>query len=79
MSTEYTLLTAEDKIQIIKDRIRSLEFQLFNLELAISEQESKATPDATNIDIINLQIADLKSQISELLNKKQELSSTITE
>jgi len=79
MPTEYTLLTAEDKIQIIKDRIRSLEFQLFNLELAISEQESKVTPDATNIDITNLQIADLKSQINELLNKKQELSSTITE
>lgn len=77
MSTEYTLITAEDKIQVIKERIRNLEFQMFNSELTISEQEAKVVPDQQNIDIANSRITDLKSQIDELLTKKQLLSDTI--
>jgi hypothetical protein len=60
----YTELTDQDKVSIVKNRIRNIEYSIFDLGLSKIEAENSTTPeDATAIET---QIAGKKVQLALL-------------
>lgn len=65
-----TLLTKEDKISIIDQHKRNLEYSKYNIEISILEENSVKVP---NKDVIN----SLNDQTEEINNKLAALDAEI--
>ena len=61
-----TLLSNEEKTGIINQHLKNLQYSKFNVELAIIEENAKATPDADTLASVNAQLADIESRIEAL-------------
>ena len=59
-------LTAADKIAVIHSHIKNINYNKFNAELVIVEENATASPDATKISDANAQIAEANVQIEAL-------------
>ena len=61
-----TLLTKEEKINIINSHKRSLLYSQYNLEVDLIQENAKTTVDPENLATINSQIAESQKQIDAL-------------
>jgi hypothetical protein len=65
MMTEIGL-TNEDKIGVITSHIKNLQFNKYNAEITIVEENAVASPSADNIARANSTIANAELQIAAL-------------
>jgi hypothetical protein len=57
-----TLLTNADKLSVVNQHIKGIDFQLYNLELDLLEANAEATPNAENISSINARVTSLNAK-----------------
>ena len=60
----YTILTNDEKAAIADSAVRSLEFQMYALELDLVAENAKATPDADRVSLLTTSISEKQSQIA---------------
>jgi hypothetical protein len=65
-----SLITNEEKLTLINDRIKTLQYFLFEAELGLAEENAGSSPSPEKIADLNDQIADLESKIDTMLAKK---------
>jgi hypothetical protein len=68
-----TLLTNADKLSVVNQHIKSIDFQLYNLELDLLEANAEATPNAENISSLNVRVASLNAKRAVLAAEALEL------
>lgn len=61
-----TSLTNSDKLSVVNQHIKSIDFQLYNIELDLLEANAEATPNAENISSINGRITSLTAKRAKL-------------
>lgn len=59
-------LSNEEKISVINQHIRNLEFNKYNLDVSLIEENAMPIPNQATIDSINLQISEANAKISVL-------------
>ena len=59
-------LTAEDKIAVINTHIKNINYNKFNAELVIIEENASTSPSATKISDANATIEEADAQITAL-------------
>ena len=59
-------LTNEEKVSIITQHIRNLEFNKYNLNVSLIEEQALAIPNQATIDSVNLQISEANTKITAL-------------
>ena len=67
-----TTLSKEDKIALINQHKRNLDYSKYNLELSIIEENALTSPSTAALDGLNAQIAEINSKLTAL---DQELDS----
>lgn len=61
-----TLLTNEEKINIINSHMKNLGYNKFNLEVSVIEENAKTSPVAETLSSLNSQISEINAQITAL-------------
>lgn len=69
------ILTNDEKIIIINQHVRTLEYSLYNIELDILEAEADDTPDAEHIAGKTAALAEVQRKIDTLNAEKTALES----
>jgi hypothetical protein len=71
------MLNNEEKISVVDSRIRSLEYNKYNLQLSLIEENAVSIPNEDSIEsienqmnLVNLKIAALQSEKSELTEEE---------
>jgi hypothetical protein len=64
--TEFTRLSQEDKISILNERIRALEYNLYNLQVGLIEENARENVIQENIDNISSEILETNRCIDAL-------------
>lgn len=59
-------LTNEEKISIINSHLKNLEYNKFNIEMSIIEENAKSTPDSSTLSSLNSQVSEIDVQIAAL-------------
>ena len=67
-------LTAEDKIAVINSHIKNINYNKFNAELVIIEENASAEPSSTKISDANATISESNAQIAALEAQIEALS-----
>jgi hypothetical protein len=67
-------LTAAEKIAVINSHIKNINYNKFNAELVIIEENATASPDAAKISDANANIAEANAQIAALEAQIEALS-----
>jgi len=68
-----TLLTNADKLSVVNQHIKGIDFQLYNLELDLLEANAEVTPNAENISSINGRVTSLNAKRAVLAAEALEL------
>ena len=66
-------LTNEDKLSIIDQHIRSIDYSLFGAQLDLIEANAVSSPDAALISGINDRVANATSKKSALVSERAKL------
>ena len=61
-----SILTNEEKIAIVTQHIKNVEYAIYNLDLSIIEENSVSSTDATKITSLTAQLNDTKAQKTAL-------------
>lgn len=69
-----SVLTNEDKLDIINQHLRSIDYAIYNAELDKLEAEAVENPEAGVIDTLTTRLANLNSKRSVLITEKESLS-----
>lgn len=69
------ILTDDEKIIIINQHVRTLEYSLYNIELDLLEAEADDTPDAALITGKTAALAEVQKKIDALNAEKTSLES----
>jgi hypothetical protein len=67
-------LTADEKIAVINSHIKNINYNKFNAELVVVEENATSTPSATKISDANATIAEANAQIAALEAQIEALS-----
>jgi hypothetical protein len=67
-------LTAEEKIAVINSHIKNINYNKFNAELVIIEENASAVPSTTKISDANASITEADAQIVALEAQIEALS-----
>lgn len=67
-------LTAADKIAVIHSHIKNINYNKFNAELVLIEENAKSKPSATNISDANATVTEANAQITALEAQIEALS-----
>jgi len=67
-------LTAEEKIAVINSHIKNINYNKFNAELVIVEENATSTPSATKISDAEATIDEAEAQITALVAQIEALS-----
>jgi hypothetical protein len=65
-----SLVTNEEKLVLINDRIKTLQYFLYEVELGLAEENAGSSPSPDKISDLNNQMADLESKIDAMKAKK---------
>jgi hypothetical protein len=68
-----TLLTNADKLSVVNQHIKSIDFQLYNLQLDVLEANAESTPNAENISSLNVKATSLTAKRAVLAAEALEL------
>lgn len=63
----YTALTNDEKAAITQGEIRTLEYEMYTLEVKLIAENAKSTPDADAIAALNTLVSEKQSQIAAVL------------
>ena len=61
-----SILTNEEKVTIVTQHIKNVDYAIYNLELSIVEENSVASTDAAKITSFTAQLNDTKAQKAAL-------------
>lgn len=61
-----TLLTNEEKATIVNSHIKNLEYNKYNLEISVIEENSKTEPSNETLQSLNAQILEIDGQLNAL-------------
>jgi hypothetical protein len=61
-----SVLTKEDKLQLIDSRKKNLEYRKYSLELDLIVENAKTSSDAAAVEVIEDSIAEVDNQVSAL-------------
>lgn len=61
-----TILSNEDKIAIINQHKRSVEYSKYGVELSIIEENAVVSPNSQNISSLNNELTDLNNKLAAL-------------
>jgi hypothetical protein len=67
-------LSNEEKVNIVTQHIKNVEYSLYNLNLSLIEENAVSSPDAAKIISLNDKIADLDAQKVALQTELTNLS-----
>lgn len=67
------MLTNEEKVAIIDQHKRTVEYSKYNLQVSILEENAVDTPNADTVDSLNNQIAELDKKLAALDAEKEDL------
>jgi len=67
-------LTNEEKIGVIESHIKNVQYNKYNAEITLIEENALATPSATNVQRANDSIASANAQITALEAQIEALS-----
>jgi hypothetical protein len=62
----YSVLSEDEKNSIRQSAVRSLEFQMYALELEKIAENAKTAPDTDRLAVLNSAIAEKEAQIEAL-------------
>lgn len=68
------MLSNEEKVSIIDQHTRNIEYSKYNLEVSLIEENAVTEPNQEAIDSLNSQLADLNVKLSALDAEKVSLS-----
>lgn len=68
------MLNNEEKISVVDSRIRSLEYNKYNLQLSLIEENAVSIPNEESIESIENQMNLVNLKISALQSEKSELT-----
>lgn len=66
-------LNNQEKIDIVNQHLKNLEYSAFNLSLSILEEQAAVTPNVENISALNSKIAEVDAKKTALLAELSEL------
>ena len=61
-----TTIEPSDQLAILNSHFKNLDFNEYNLQVSIIEENAKSTPNAEALDLINRQLADVAKQKTAL-------------
>jgi len=61
-----TLLTNEDKLNLVNQHIKSIDFQIYNLQLDLIEANAESTVNTENVSTINGRLTSLNAKRTAL-------------
>ena len=61
-----TILTKEEKAQIISSHIKNLSYTRYNLEIDIIQENAKVSPSSSALTSFNAQIDEVDNQVEAL-------------
>ncbi len=70
-------LSNEEKINIVNQHIKSIDYNLYGYELDLIQANAGSTPDAAQIAAINSRISEANAKKTALVSEKDSL--TVTE
>jgi len=62
----YTTLTDDEKAAIRQAEVRSLEYQMYSLEMSLVSENAKSSPDADKVTLLQAAISEKQTQIAAL-------------
>jgi hypothetical protein len=62
-----SLLTNADKLNIVNQHIKSLDFQIYNSEIDLIEANAESPVNAENVSVINARLAALNTKRTALV------------
>jgi predicted amino acid dehydrogenase len=71
-----TTLTNEEKLSIVNQHIKSVEYSIYGHELDLIQANAVASPDAGQITAINARITESNSVKAALVTEKNSLTPT---
>jgi hypothetical protein len=71
-----TTLTNEDKLNIVNQHIKSVDYALYGHELELIQANAVSLPDAGQISAINARIAESNAKRTALVTEKDSLTET---
>ena len=69
-----TLLTNEEKATIVNSHIKNLEYNKYNLEISVIEENSKTEPSNETLQSLNAQILEIDGQLNALQSELDTLT-----
>lgn len=69
-----SVLTNEEKLDILNQHLRSIDYAIYNAQLDKLEAEAIENPEAGVIDTLTARLANLNSKRSVLITEKESLS-----
>lgn len=69
-----TILTNEEKLAVVNQHIKSIEYAAYGLGLDLIEAQSVTNPDSEQIAAINTKIADIDLKKAALIAEKNSLT-----
>lgn len=69
-----TILSNEEKLSVINQHLKNVEFSKYNAELSLIEENSVSSPDEEVISTMTARIAELNSKILALETEKSQLT-----
>lgn len=70
------MLTNEEKLNIVNQHIKSVEYSLYGYELDLVQANAVSVPDAGQVSAINTRIAEANSVKAALVTEKNSLTPT---
>jgi hypothetical protein len=71
-----TTLTNEEKLSIVNQHIKSVDYNIYGQELDLIQANAVATPDAGQISALNARITESKAKRAALVTEKNSLTET---
>jgi hypothetical protein len=71
-----TTLTNEEKLSIVNQHIKSVDYNIYGQELDLIQANAVASPDAGQISAINARIAESNAKRTALVTEKDSLTET---
>jgi hypothetical protein len=72
-----TTLSNEEKINIVNQHIKSLDYAVYGYELDLIQANAVSSPEASQIASINLRVSEVNAKRAALISEKESL--TVTE
>jgi hypothetical protein len=71
-----TTLTNEEKLNIVNQHIKSIDYSIYGYDLDLIQANAVASPDSEQISAINARVSEANAKRSALVTEKNSLTET---